>query len=143
MPSLHSSLCVLVPVTLAVSTLSCAGGADVTPPSSYTLDLSGLPSPLDDANSSIAFPIDMSAPVKHITERSPSQIVEVYDRVGCWSGSEQLLEQTVVAIGLPPGDVAFVSSIELVLDATQANVGAGVCYGYRSRDGKWSYDLTP
>ena len=92
MTPLHGSLRVLVSVTLAVSTLSCSGGADATPPSSYTLDLSGLPYPLDDANSSIAFPIDMSTPVKHITERSPSQIIEIYDRVGCWSGSEHGLE---------------------------------------------------
>ena len=49
----------------------------------------------------------------------------------------------MIAKGIPAGDIAYVSSIDLVFDATQANRSGSVCYGYRSLDGRWSYDLTP
>lgn len=128
----------LLPLALGVSTLSCSecpGGA----PQTYVLDLSVFEGGLDAPGSSVAFPIDTSSPVKHVTERSPSQILTINSRVGCWSGAEDNLESAALRSGIPEGDGACVHSIEIVFDAD----GAGsACYGYRSLDGEWHYDLT-
>jgi hypothetical protein len=110
---------------------------------SFTLDLTSLPGGLHDANSSVAFPIDVRQPTKVITKREPAQLVEIYDRVGCWSGSEGLLESQARGAGIPPGDVVAVRSIDIVLTPPQIDTGKALCYGYRGTDGAWHYDLTP
>jgi hypothetical protein len=139
MPFLHRPLPLLVPVALAVSTLACSDcPEDET--ATYTLDLSAFPGGLQTSNSSIAFPIDTSAKVKHVAELSPSEIVTIYDRVGCWERAEDNLEAGALNSGIPEADAACVRSIDVVFDAMSPG---SVCYGYRSLDGKWHYDLTP
>ena len=133
----RAPLCFAALAALAASTLACSecpGNVLTT----YTLDLSAFPGGLEAFNSTIAFPIDTSDRVKHVTELSPSELLAIYDRVGCWDGVEESLEDAAVGSHIPEGDAACVRSIDVVFDAKSP---ADVCYGYRSLDGEWHYDL--
>lgn len=124
----------------ADQTTPCSGA--VPPTDDHALDLCALAHGVGGVNDNVAFPIDLRSPVKKITALAPDQIVEVYDRVGCWQGVEPNLSSSIgAAVG--PGQAATVTRIDVAFipDPQGLQTAGGLCYGYRSLDGTWHWSL--
>ncbi len=133
------SVASFVVVALATFGLGCSS-AGAPERGTYTLDLDALGG-LQDANSSIAFPIDLAEQTKKISRQGPTEILEIYDRVGCWAGAAPSLESASESANIAEGDSANVVSLDLVVGIGDLGSTNGVCAGQRAPGGKWTFDL--
>jgi hypothetical protein len=116
--------------------------------SSHVLDLSASENRGVAAGNflNFAFPLHLHEPTTRITVRSGDQrladLVATFDYADCTKGQEFLLERPLGSLG--PGDAAWVDAVEIeMIPLPQKDVpwSGGVCYGYRTPGGRWSWNL--
>lgn len=151
-PLLIATLCVVAPSFAQVRT-----PANVQPPnapvarpmvSSYLLDLSES----QDGGVRIgkfqnfAFPLKLGQPATRLRvargDQHLSSLVATFDYADCTAGQEPLLERPLAELG--KGDAAWVDAIDLeIVPLPQRDVewSGGVCYGYRTPQGRWYWQL--
>lgn len=94
----------------------------------------------------LAFTIDRSQPVRDFFAPDPNDarlpgLIKSYDLMDCGGGGTSALERTVKS--LLRGELAEVESLEIeaVIDPPEQE-GAGVCFGYRTAAGSWTWKRT-